>query len=45
VDAKAEQVLPASTSWYAPGVGLVKWESSFRGDKQTQVLKSFTPAK
>jgi hypothetical protein len=34
-----------STSWYAPGVGLVKLVSSSGASERVQVLKSFTPGK
>jgi hypothetical protein len=34
-----------STSWYAPGVGLVKQTIKGQGTDQTSVLKEFTPGK
>jgi hypothetical protein len=34
-----------STSWYAPGVGVVKVVSETNGTERVQELKEFTPGK
>jgi hypothetical protein len=46
VESNTTERLPgSSTSWYAPGVGLVKWVSPFRGVEQTLVLRAYTRGK